>query len=134
MALGLGWNSALAAIYVTVIDKDFVTGIHKSDAKQRSQASLDVCVDSAGKWTKHPFFKTNKLTWPNHRQQNIQLKQFEGLKNYFYVFSALQEEQDVESLVQWILESSPGCLLLKLQMKIIPGAMNADDFWGILTF
>lgn len=73
--------------------------------------------------------------WPNHRQQNSQFKQFEVLKNYFYLFSALQgEKQDDESLVQWIFESSPGCLLFKHRVKIIPGAMDADDFLGVLTF
>lgn len=103
--------------------------------KNKSQAGLWYLCWLCREMNKACIFKKSKLTWSNHRQQNSQLKQFEVLKNYFYLFSALQgEEQDDESLVQWIFESSPGCLLFKHMVKIIPRAMTADDFLAVLTF
>lgn len=50
------------------------------------------------------------------------------------IYFLLSKEKDDESPVQWVFESSPGCLLFKHMMKIFPGAMKADDFLGILTF
>lgn len=103
------------------------------ERKNKSQAGLWYMCWLCREMNKECIFLKSKLIWANHRQQDSQLKQFEVLKNYFYLFSALQEEeQDDESLVQWIFESSPGCLLFQHRVKIIPGAMNADDFFGCI--